>query len=122
MTSRDAEPALRGLHCAPEPPGPSTPEPIIHEVRNSEGGPVAGETERMRHPEPHPSQESDIARVLLSQLQKGQLPKLEIPVFDGDVTKYRSFIRAFQSESLAKLMILMRGYYLQHTCAGSLWP
>ena len=42
-------------------------------------------------------QHRDATQAILTQFQRGQLPKAEIPVFSGDVTKYRSFMRAFDS-------------------------
>ncbi|XP_043241053.1 uncharacterized protein LOC122391322 [Amphibalanus amphitrite] len=47
-------------------------------------------------------QHVDTTQALLTHLQRGQLPNVEIPVFSGEITKYRSFIRAFESRILSK--------------------
>ena len=47
-------------------------------------------------------QQGEATQAILSHFQRGQLPKAEIPVFNGDVTKYRSFIRAFDSRVSSK--------------------
>ena len=44
----------------------------------------------------------DATQAILTHFQRGQLPKAEIPVFNGDITKYRSFIRAFESRIASK--------------------
>ena len=42
-------------------------------------------------------QQSVCTQAMLTQTQRSLLPKAEIPVFSGDVTKYQSFLRAFDT-------------------------
>ena len=61
----------------------------------------------------------DATQVILSQIQQSCLPKPELPVFKGDVTKYRSFIRAFDSRIGTKTdSDSERLFYLEQYCAG----
>ena len=39
----------------------------------------------------------DVSHAVLAQLERSSLPKADIPIFNGDVTRYRGFIRSFDS-------------------------
>ena len=61
----------------------------------------------------------DATQVILSQIQQSRLPTPELPVFKGDVTQYRSFIRAFDSRIGSKTdSDSERLFYLEQYCAG----
>ncbi|XP_043195315.1 uncharacterized protein LOC122366790 [Amphibalanus amphitrite] len=61
----------------------------------------------------------DATQVILSQIQQSRLPRPELPVFKGDVTQYRSFIRAFDSRIGSKTdSDSERLFYLEQYCAG----
>ena len=95
----------------------TSPEPITISNRpDDDGDPVTATAQTAQRPE---LPQTDISQAIFTQLQKGQLPKLEIPVFDGDVTKYRCFIRAFDSRIASKTDDPdERLYYLQTYVCG----
>ncbi|XP_043206561.1 uncharacterized protein LOC122381675 [Amphibalanus amphitrite] len=63
--------------------------------------------------------QQDATQILLSQLQRTGLPTPDIPVFTGDITKYRSFLRAFESRIGSKTdNDAEKLLYLEQYCSG----
>ena len=94
-------------------------EPITQGARHSEDSQTAAAAMTAQRPELCESHQTDYSPAIFAQLQKGQLPKLEIPAFDGNVTNYRCFVRAFDSRIASKTDDPdERLYYLQTYVRG----
>ena len=122
VPSAQHRPSRTRIPCArggpqEQPPSRGQADPCVS-VSRSRFDPHGTGNNTLRGAEPDRTK-PDTSDVLMNHLQRGQLPSPAIPVFNGDVTKYQSFVRAFDSRIASKTTDdEERLYYLEQYTSG----